>query len=182
MEDTDYVVLEQLTGSFYDMADKLAQDAPREQDLMLYRGIRIPKVADEAAIEAIVSRYGDVIPSSASWDRETPLGFSCAEEGQDAVVFYMEVPPDFPLVMLSYPQRERRAGDPAPLCIPGQQEVLVGASTFSDVRLLDTEVRDRYRCYHMKVKLNAVSRADVFETIESAWREKREMSRRNSRP
>ena len=174
MSPAEYDTLERLTCAFYDMTEKLAEIAPREQKLTLYRGIRIPKVAETASkaeIEEIISRYGDVIPSSASWDMETPRKFSVAEEGKDAVILHMIVPPDFPLVMLSYPE-QAGVEDPQPLDIPGQQEVLVGASTFSDVRLLETEEREGYSCYHMEVKLNAVARGAVFDTIDAARQER----------
>ncbi len=177
MKLAEYDTLEYLTGCFYDVAGELTDIAPRERELALFRGIRIPKISvgasetAEADIAAIMSQYGDVIPSSASWDMETPLHFADAEAGQDAVIFHMLVPPDFPLVMLSYPE-EIKEGDPIPLCIPGQQEVLVGASTFSDVRLLLTEEREGYRCYHVEVKLNAVPRGAVIDAISDARKER----------
>lgn len=164
-----YEKLWNLTNSFYDTAKTLAEQVPREQELTLYRGIRIPKVKEGASkeeIEEIMSRYGDVIPSSASWGMETPQHFSDAEEGQDAVVLHMIVPPDFPLVMLSCPEKVR-GRDPQSLDLPGQQEVLIGASTFSDVQLLETE--EGHHCYHVEVKLNAVPREVVIAMIEKAW-------------
>ena len=167
----EYDVLAQLADAFYEMAENLAEIAPREQELTLYRGIRIPQIeggASRAKIEETISRYGDVIPSSASWGMETPQHFSDAEKGQDAVVLHMIVPPDFPLVMLSCPE-QIRGRDPQSLDIQGQQEVLVGASTFSDVQLLETEEKEGYRCYHVEVKLNAVPRRTVADMIENAW-------------
>ncbi len=172
MSPEEYDTLERLTGAFYDMTENLAEIAPREQALTLYRGIRIPKVKEGASkeeIEEIMSRYGDVIPSSASWGMETPQHFSNAEEGQDAVVLHMIVPPDFPLVMLSCPEKVR-GRDPQSLDLQGQQEVLVGASTFSDVQLLETE--EGHHCYHVEVKLNAVPRGAVFDTIDAARQER----------
>lgn len=166
-----YDKLWNLTNSFYDTAKTLAEQVPREQELTLYRGIRIPKVKEGASkeeIEEIMSRYGDVIPSSASWGMEAPRHFSDAEEGQDAVVLHMIVPPDFPLVMLSCPEKVR-GRDPQSLDIQGQQEVLVGASTFSEVRLLETAERGGHHCYHVEVKLNAVPREVVIAMIENAW-------------
>ncbi len=175
MEDETYNNLLRLTSSFYGMAETLADVAPRGQELTLYRAIRIPRIkrdASGAEIEGIMGRYGDVIPSSASWGMETPEHFAIAEEGQDAVIFHMTVPPDFPIVMLSYPEEKRRAADPDPLCIPGQQEVLVGASTFSDVHLLQTEEKEGYRLYHVGVRLNAVPRKDVEGMIETVRSQK----------
>lgn len=175
MKLAEYDTLEYLTGCFYDVAGELTDIAQREQELTLFRGIRIPKIrvgdseTAEADIAAIMSQYGDVIPSSASWDMETPLHFSDAEAGQDAVVFHMIVPPDFPLVMLSYPE-EIREGDPAPLCIPGQQEVLVGASEFSEVRLLGPA--EENSCYHVEVVLKAVPRGAVIDAISDARKER----------
>lgn len=181
MRPAEYDTLERLTGAFYDMTENLAEIAPREQALTLYRGIRIPKVKEGASkeeIEEIMSRYGDVIPSSASWGMETPQHFSDAEEGQDAVVLHMIVPPDFPLVMLSCPEKVR-GRDPQSLDLHGQQEVLVGASTFSDVQLLETE--EGHHCYHVEVKLNAVPRGAVFDTIDAA-RQERDRKVRSEQP
>lgn len=165
----EYDALEQLTNAFYDMTENLAEIAPRERELTLYRGIRIPKIEEgvsQAEIEETISRYGDVIPSSASWGMGTPQHFSNAETGRDAAVLHMIVPPDFPLVMLSYP-KEKREGDPRSIN-QSQKEVLVGASTFSDVRLLETEQKEGYRCYHVEVKLNAVARETVIGLIKDA--------------
>lgn len=170
MSDSEYDSLESLTCSFYDAAENLAEDAPRMHKLTLYRGIRIPQIEEGASkgdIERIVSGYSDVIPSSASWDMATPQRFSKEEKGQDGVIFHMIVPPDFPLVMLSYP-REAEEGDPKPLDIPGQQEVLAGASEFSSVRLLKIEEQGNSRCYHMQVTLRAVPRRNVFDQINAA--------------
>lgn len=170
MKNSEYDSLEWLTGSFYDAAENLSEIAPRMHKLMLYRGIRIPRIEEGTSrdeIERIVSRYSDVIPSSASWDMATPQDFSNAGEGQDGVIFHMIVPTDFPLVMLSYPKKADE-GDPRTLDIPGQQEVLVGASEFSSVRLLQIETQGDFRCYHMQVTLSAVPRGKVFDRIDAA--------------
>lgn len=165
--------MDRLTCAFYDMAENLAAYAPRERELTLYRGIRITKVGSTASrekIEETISRYGDVIPSSATWDIGETQMFTDAQSERDAAVLHMIVPPDFPLVMLSYP-KERREGDPRSIN-QSQQEVLVGASTFSEVHLLRTEQKKGYRCYHVEVKLNAVPRGAVFDAIEAAYQER----------
>ena len=178
MEDKVYYWLIRRTLSFYRTAMELPYGVQRERELTLYRGIRIPKVEEGASdeeIETIISRYGDVIPSSASWDMETPLEFSRPyEKGQDAVILHMIVPPEFPLVMISYPKAARKR-DSRPLS-HRQQEVIVGASTFSDVHLLEKEEMERYRRYHVEVRLNEVEYNDVISAIQAARSQKNSIS------
>lgn len=142
MQDREYDALKFLSEKFYETADNLQTQPKRTKPIFLYRGFRTEHITDtdEPAILEKIRRFNDRIPSSASWNTDTPIHMSKPDPNQDSVLLRLEIEPDFPIICLSYPDNGRRTGSAAPAIDIGQAEVLIGAYQFKDLRLSAVDI------------------------------------------
>lgn len=172
MSEEEYVATEEITRGFYGTADRLNVAVPREHFLTLYRGFTIPALKQQSATGSLVENiegYSDVLPSSSSWQREQAIEMSKPGEGESAVLMYMAIPQDHPIVIMSYPDNENTSGTrPKPLDI-GQAEVLIGASSNQNVEIFKTEQLPNGRIrYHVSTTLLALGADTVMAGIKRA--------------
>lgn len=144
MQDREYDALKFLSKKFYETADALQTQPKRTKPIFLYRGFRIEHITDtdEPAILAKIRRFNDQIPSSASWNTDTPIHMSKPDPGQDSVLLRLRIEPDFPIICLSYPDNGRRTGSVAPAIDIEQAEVLIGAYQIKDLILSAVDIID----------------------------------------
>lgn len=172
MSEEEYAATAEISAGFYQTAAILNKSAPREEFLTLYRGFTIPAsdkqdVADELAKK--IAGFSDVLPSSASWQREQAIGMSAPGDSESAVLVYMIIPPDHPIVIMSYPDNEQPK-DARPKALDLQQaEVLVAASTYEDVDVFRTENLPGAKLrYHVSVALRPRDPKEVMAGIQQA--------------
>ncbi|WP_395303777.1 hypothetical protein [Enterobacter sp. ECC-019] len=168
MEDEEYTVTKGLTESFYNLSDVISVRAPRVKNTSLFRGFVIERPESAEAMLANIGTYSDQLPSSFSWQPETSLGFAQPGEGTVGVFLEVVVPPDHPMIAMSYPNNTKPEGKPKPVDI-GQAEVLVAPLKYTNPTLV-------CRCggtvdipiYHVRAEVITLTRSEVFQAINQA--------------
>jgi len=167
-----YDATAKISAGFHETATQLNKAVPRKDYLTLYRGFTIPASKEKDASDKLAERvagFSDVLPSSASWQREQSIKMSKPGDNESAVLVYMSIPPDHPIVIMSYPDNEQPKDEGPKALDIGQAEVLVAASTYTDVNVFRVEDLPQGKLrYHVSVTLVPRDPKEVMQGIETA--------------